>query len=71
MLRHVVGDNVFFEILQSDYSSPEHQHGTVTTEQFQALCEQVSGLDLETFFHQWIYEEWFPEYSYYWNISYS
>ena len=32
------------------------------TEEFQATCEQVSGLDLSTFFTQWIYGEYYPQY---------
>jgi hypothetical protein len=67
MLRHIVGDSIFFDILKTYYNSTEHQYGTATTEEFQAICEQVSGMDLEKFFHQWIYEEYFPRYSFSWN----
>ena len=67
MLRHVVGDDGFFEILKAYYNSPEHKYGTARTEGFQAICEQVSGMDLDRFFHQWIYEENFPDYSYSWS----
>ena len=67
MLRHVVGDNVFFDILKAYYNSPEHKFGTATTEGFQTICEQVSGMDLDKFFYQWIYEEYFPQYSCSWN----
>ena len=69
MLRHVVSDSVFFDILKTYYASPLHQHGTATTEEFQAICEQVSGLDLSTFFHQWIYESGHPVYEYLWNAE--
>jgi streptogramin lyase len=67
MLRHVVGDSVFFDILKTYYASPEHQYGTATTEEFQAICEQIAGINLDKFFHQWIYEEYFPRYSFAWN----
>jgi aminopeptidase N len=67
MLRHVVGDDVFFNILKTYGASPEHQYGTVTTEQFRALCERISGKNLEKFFHQWIYEEYYPRYSFSWD----
>ncbi len=67
MLRHVVGDNVFFDILKAYYASPEHKFGTATTEGFQTICEHISGMDLDRFFHQWIYEEYFPHYSYSWD----
>ena len=68
MLRHVVGNDNFFQILQSYYASI-HQHGTATTEEFQAVCEQVAGINLDKFFHQWIYEEYYPQYTYGYNIS--
>ena len=71
MLRHVVGDTEFFNILRTYYASALHQYGTATTEGFQAVCEQVSGLDLEKFFHQWIHEEFYPVYSYSWTVNVS
>jgi aminopeptidase N len=67
MLRHVVGDTVFFNILKAYYTSPEHKFGTATTEEFQSVCESVSGMNLDKFFYQWIYEEWYPQYAYSWN----
>jgi hypothetical protein len=67
MLRHVVGENEFFDILRTYYSSTDHQYGTATTEQFQAISEQVSGINLEKFFQQWIYEEFYPKYEYTWS----
>ena len=69
MLRHIVGDDMFFEILQSFNSSPEFEYGTATTEEFQGVCEQISGFDLEKFFQQWIYSEYYPEYGYGWNTK--
>jgi len=67
MLRHITGDNIFFDILHTYYASPSHQYATATTEEFQLVCEQVSGLDLQKFFHQWIYNEYYPVYSYGWT----
>jgi hypothetical protein len=67
MLRHITGDDIFFDILKAYYASPEHKFGTATTENFQTICEQVSGINLDRFFHQWIYEEYFPHYSYSWD----
>jgi hypothetical protein len=67
MLRHVVGDTQFFEILQTYYASEAHKYGTVTTEEFRTLCEQISDINLEKFFHQWIYEESYPLYTVDWN----
>jgi len=69
MLRHIVGDTTFFKILKTYFASPLHSYGTATTEEFQAIAEQLSGKNLERFFHQWIYEEWFPHYSYLWQST--
>jgi aminopeptidase N len=66
MLRHVVGENNFFDILKAYYNSV-HKYGTATTEQFQAICEQVSGMDLEYYFFQWIYGPGYPIYDYGWT----
>ncbi|MGD9898875.1 MAG: M1 family aminopeptidase [Calditrichaceae bacterium] len=69
MLRHVVGDSTFFTILKTYYEDSKHQYSTVTTPQFQELCETVSGMDLEKFFQQWIYGEYYPYYSYGWAAN--
>ena len=69
MLRHVVGDATFSSILQTYYSDVNHQYGTATTEEFRDLCEAVSGMELDWFFQQWIYEEYYPEYSFQWSAS--
>jgi hypothetical protein len=67
MLRHIVGDSIFFDILKTFHFSPQHQYGTAITEDFIAICKQVSGINLDKFFHQWLHEEYFPQYSYSWQ----
>jgi hypothetical protein len=62
MLRHVVGDTTFFDILHTYGETPGLKHATATTAQFQAVCEEVSGMDLTNFFQQWIYGQNFPHY---------
>ena len=69
MLRHVVGDSVFFDILQTYYSDPRFQYKTATTEGFRDVCEQVSGMDLSRFFQQWIYEPGYPTYIFSWQST--
>jgi hypothetical protein len=66
MLRHVVGDSAFFDLLPAYYADSRYQYGTITTEEFRDLCEAETGMDLDFFFHQWIYEEYYPTYSYSW-----
>jgi len=62
MLRHMVGDETFFNILRSYAADPRFKYKTATTEQFQEVCEELSGLDLDNYFQQWIYGQGFPHY---------
>jgi hypothetical protein len=67
MLRHVVGDSTFFEVLRT-YGTT-FRDSVATTEDFQAVAESVSGKDLDAFFQQWIYGEYYPIYSYDWSAQ--
>jgi len=51
-LRHRVGESAFWTILQTWVADREGGNGT--TEDFQALAEQVSGEDLDGFFTAWL-----------------
>jgi len=66
MLRHVVGDSVFFDILRSFYADPRFAYGTAVTEDFQEVCESVSGMGLSWFFQEWIYGTYRPDYRVSW-----
>ncbi|HEB62738.1 MAG TPA: M1 family peptidase, partial [Bacteroidetes bacterium] len=66
MLRHVVGDSTFFEILQQ-YAQSDKKYDVATTEDFAKICKNVSGMDLDRFFNQWIYGDYHPVYLYDWN----
>jgi aminopeptidase N len=57
-LRQKVGDAVFFQILRTWYA--EHRNGNVTTADFIALSERVSGQQLDKFFDVWLYTEGRP-----------
>lgn len=69
MLRHVVGDSTFFEICKAYRDETAYGYSSATTEQFQAVCESLSGMDLNDFFQQWIYDEYYPIYSYNWTTA--
>jgi len=69
MLRGIVGDSTFFNIMRTYSDDPELKYGVATTEDFQGVAESVSGEDLEYFFQEWIYGENFPTYSIGWNSS--
>lgn len=69
MLRHVVGDSTFFDILLAYSSDPRFAYGNATTAGFQSVCEAVSGRDLDWFFQPWIYEVGRPVYRVDWNAD--
>ncbi|UQU68163.1 M1 family metallopeptidase [Couchioplanes caeruleus] len=52
-LRRTVGDDDFFEILRT--WTAEHRYGNATTEEFIALSEKISGLQLDELFQTWLY----------------
>jgi len=65
MLRGVVGDEKFFEIVRTYYE--EYKYKTATTAQFIAVCEKVAGQNLGYFFEQWVYKgTGRPSYEYSW-----
>ncbi len=61
MLRYLVGKDTFFQIIRT-YANSQHKYGSATTADFQAICEQVSQLDLDYFFAQWVYQPSIPDY---------
>ncbi len=67
MLRGVLGDDDFFAGLAA-YRA-QYAYGSATTEQLRDVLETVSGRDLDAFFQQWIYGEYFPVYEYQWNAG--
>ena len=65
MLRHVVGDANFFAGLALYRAN--HGGGSAVTEDLRDVMETVSGQDLDAFFDQWIYGEYFPHYRFDWS----
>jgi aminopeptidase N len=57
-LRLRVGDEDFFEILQTYYARYRDSH--VTTDDFIAVAEEVSGQSLGDFFQDWLYTTGIP-----------
>jgi aminopeptidase N len=64
MLRHVLGDSLFFAAIYAYAHDSTLMYGTAATPHFQYWCEQVSGKDLDWFFTEWIYGEKYPKYTY-------
>jgi len=67
MLRHVLGDSVFFHALRTYAADPRYRFGVATTENFRHVCEDVSGKQLGYFFDEWIYGQGYPQYQYAWR----
>ncbi|MBU0638470.1 MAG: hypothetical protein KKB50_06355 [Planctomycetes bacterium] len=65
MLRHVVGEATFFEILAAYRTA--YEYGCATTEDFIAVAEQVYGGKLGWFFEPWVYGSGAPAYEYGWQ----
>jgi aminopeptidase N len=57
-LREKIGDPRFFRVLRTWFS--QNEYGSVTTRDFIATAERVSGRNLNHFFKVWLYEEGRP-----------
>jgi aminopeptidase N len=68
MLRGIVGDDKFFQILRT-YAASKYAYANATTEDFQSIAEAVMGQKLDYFFKEWIYGEGFPTYSFGWTYE--
>ncbi|NND25629.1 MAG: T9SS type A sorting domain-containing protein [Flavobacteriaceae bacterium] len=67
MLRKKLGDTNFFQGMKDYLSHPDHAYGYAKTEDYIAIMEQASGLDLTEFFDDWIYNEGYPSFTITWN----
>ncbi len=70
MLRHVLGDSLFFKAMKQYALDPRFRFATATTEDLQSVCETVWGKgvgSLNYFFQEWIYGENCPSYVYQWG----
>lgn len=62
MLRYILGDEVFYQSMQSFLNDPEFAYSYAVTTQLKTHLETASGLDLTEFFNDWIYGEGYPSY---------
>jgi len=65
MLRHEIGDSIFFKTLRDYFET--YKYKNASTKDFQEICEQVSGKNLDKFFDQWINGEGEIELEYKWE----
>ena len=66
MLRRQLGDSVFHLVIRTYYDRFKGRNAN--TGDFKAVAEEVSGKDLGTFFHQWLYTPGVPKLAINWHF---
>ena len=64
MLRGVLGDDDFFATIYELMQDPLYKYGNFLTDDLKDMAENVSGMELDWFFHEWFYNEGRPFYRY-------
>ncbi len=67
MLRGILGDEIFFNVLKEYLNDHSLAFSNATTEDFQRIAEKVSGIALNYFFDEWIYGDGYPKYVFNWS----
>jgi aminopeptidase N len=67
MLRHVLGDEPFAKALKTYVNT--YAYKTVSTEDFQVVCEKIYGHSLSWFFKEWVYGANRPFYEFKWSAG--
>jgi aminopeptidase N len=57
-LRHKIGDKKFFDLMRT--WATQHRYGNVTTDEFTALANKISGQNLDGFFKTWLWDQTKP-----------
>jgi hypothetical protein len=65
MLRHVLGDDAFFQTLAAYRAT--YEGGSAVTDEFKAVAEAVYGGDLDWYFNEWVYGTGAPSYRWGWR----
>ncbi len=63
MLRNLIGDSLFFEVLKQ--WGKRFQYSTGTTQKFIQVVNDVTGEDYTWFFEQWVYDSGYPVFEIY------
>ncbi len=67
MLRQEIGDEDFHKTIQSYYD--RYKLSNASSADFETVAEEVSGQNLDTFFHQWLFESGQPKLETDWTYS--
>jgi aminopeptidase N len=65
MLRGILGDRIFFEGIRRYYAL--YAGKTALSDDFKKIMESASGVPLDNFFHQWLYQPGWPKYRAIWS----
>ncbi|NOY59998.1 MAG: M1 family metallopeptidase, partial [Calditrichaeota bacterium] len=65
MLRHVMGDEKFFKVFPAYLE--RFKYSNALTKDFESVCEEIYGGDLNWFFDEWIMGTSFPKYAISWR----
>lgn len=68
MLRYIIDNDQEFFTIYRNYLN-KFRDSVATADDFRAVAEEVTGLDLKPFFNQWFYGEGYPVFSVYWKTS--
>jgi aminopeptidase N len=68
-LRYVLGDSLFFEVLNAYSTDPDIQYKSATIPDFIAKVNEVTGEDYNWYFDQWIYQPNHPLYKNTYNFE--
>jgi hypothetical protein len=64
MLRHQMGDDLFFPAMQYFFLESEFAGGSADTDDLNSVVSQFYGSDMSWFFDAWVYQEGNPNYRY-------
>jgi aminopeptidase N len=67
MLRRKIGDSLFWKGIAAYYTA--YRDHNASSEDFEKIMEAVSGQDLHTFFHQWLYIPGHPSLKLEWHYD--
>ena len=67
MLRKKLGDTHFFNGVRNYITDPNLEYGYAKTPDLMAHLEAASGLELDEFFNDWVYNQGYPIYNVEWH----
>jgi len=72
MLRYIEGDTtaqhgVFFRALRAYGDS--FKYGSASSQDYERIHEQATGLNLDWFFNEWLYQAGYPQYRFAWSAE--